>query len=60
MRGDYTTKQVYVKAEDKQLFDEAAKLGDSLSSVIAAALREYVGKNYVSKLKERRVPNDTP
>ena len=50
---NYTTKQIYVKAEDRHLYEEAAKLGESLSSVIAEALREYVGRRYVSELRDR-------
>ena len=53
MRGDYTTKTIYIKAEDKQLYAEAAKLGDSLSSVIADALREHIGRHYVESLQRR-------
>ena len=50
---DYTNKMIYVKAEDRELYEEAAKLGDSLSSVIAEALRDYVGKHYVNRLKDK-------
>jgi len=54
MRGNYTTKTIYVKEEDLPLYNEATKVGGSLSSTIAEALREYVGKHYVSKLREGR------
>ena len=60
MKRSYHQRTIYVKPEDLAVFEEAAKMDDSLANIVAAALREYVGKNYVSKLKERRVPNDTP
>ena len=48
----YETKMIYVKKEDSELYEEASKMGDSLSSVVAAALREYMTKD--RRRNERR------
>ena len=44
MQRNYYQKTIYVKQEDLAVFEEAAKLGESLSSVIAESLREYAWK----------------
>ena len=44
MKTNWQVKQIYVKAEDVGIYEEAAQLGESLSSVIAEALREYLEK----------------
>ena len=47
------TKTIYVKDEDEKLFSDAAKLG-GISSIIAAALREYLAKHSDSSEKDDR------
>lgn len=47
------TKTIYVKDEDEKLFDQAARMG-GISSVIAAALREYIAKHGGSSEKDDR------
>jgi hypothetical protein len=47
------TKTIYVKEEDERLFDQAARLG-GISSIIAAALREYLAKHSDSKETDDR------
>ena len=54
MKRSYHQRTIYVKPEDLAVFEEAAKMDDSLANIVAAALREYVGRNYVSKLREGR------
>ena len=47
---EYYSKNIYVKPEDLELFEEAAQTGESLSAVVADALREYLRK----KRKEQK------
>ena len=54
MQRNYYQKTIYVKQEDLAVFEEAANLGDSLANVVATALREYLAKQYVQGLKNKK------
>ena len=45
MKREYHQRTIYVKQEDVQVYEEAAKMGESLSSVIVEALREYIERH---------------
>src|SRR5262245_33329451 len=56
-------RSVYVRAEDQAIWDEAERLaqvrGDSLSPLIAQALREYVAQHRVDPGQLQRIEVDT-
>ena len=54
MQRSYHQKTIYVKPDDLARFEEASNLGESLSSIIAESLREYIGRHYIKTLTEKK------